>query len=75
MPKPNATTEACSRNRVNVPADGNGCVKLSPKAIPSVSAIGGEISPLAERTNAKRKTILIAALPLLPSAMSSVGMN
>jgi hypothetical protein len=50
-------------------------VKLSPKAIPSVSAIGGEISPLAERTNAKRKTILIAALPLLPSAMSSVGMN
>jgi hypothetical protein len=50
-------------------------VKQSPKTIPSASAMGGEISPLPERTNAKRKTILITVLPLLPSAMRSVGMN
>src|SRR5437660_165673 len=58
MPKPRATTEHCRRARAIARLSlMYGCVKLRPKRIPMVRAVGGENNPLKERTRARTKRI------------------
>src|SRR6266704_5503755 len=58
MPKPSATTELCRRVRA-MPRLSlmYGCVKLRPKRIPAVRAIGGENNPVKESASARTKII------------------
>src|SRR6266436_5346356 len=58
MPKPKATTEHCRSARA-MPRLSlmYGCIKLRPKRIPTVRAMGGENSPVKERTTARTKII------------------
>src|SRR5258708_22920708 len=58
IPKPSATTEHCRSVRATPRLSlMYGCVKLRPKRIPTVSAIGGENNPVNASANATTKII------------------
>jgi len=56
MPKPRATTEACSRNLArDLLSSGKGCGVSIPKIRPPRRAKGGDINPLAVKSSARKK--------------------
>ena len=56
MPNPRPTTENCSKMREPArDAAGKGCVKLSPKAMPSTSASGGEAHGVRVNSRSAKK--------------------
>src|SRR5229473_354705 len=58
MPKPSATTEHCRSMRATPRLSPMyGCLKLRPKRIPTVSAIGGENNPVNESASITTKII------------------
>src|SRR5260370_5453761 len=56
MPKPSATTEHCRSVRATPRLSPMyGCLKLRPKRMPPVSAIGGENNPVSESASVTTK--------------------